>query len=291
MRQRRHPHTSSSREATVHATSGGVGEQDALAEKSSESDRQDSSTTRLLLEPNRVLSRYRTKRFRLHLDNRDGRASQHVRLHGCDPERRIRFAFRPRTLDVPPGHVGSATVVARVSGPSSSTTETHMITVVADDGSTTIEATAAFVRSTGRSLRVWRGLFTLLGAMSVAVGAFRPWLDDDGPGLLLTVPRVGASLEAMIAAVRAGGLPDIAALVIDLQPLERLMIFMMASSIALGLLETGGQRTRYMALFVTVTISATAMFYLFIGAHLADGVLLVLLGGFAGLIGGICVRR
>ena len=54
-------------------------------------------------------------RLRVHLDNRGSASPLSVRLHGTDPEHVVRFGFRPGTLDIPPGQVGSAEV--RVSAP------------------------------------------------------------------------------------------------------------------------------------------------------------------------------
>ena len=283
-------------EGTVGTTPADAGKRCTVTEKSSETDRRDSvetpTTGRLSLEPARVVARHsRAGRFRLHLDNRNGSVSQRVRLRGCDPERKVRFAFRPRTLDVPPGHVGSARVRVRASRPSSDVTGTHTVTVTADDGSETTEATATFVQSTGQSRRVQRTLLTLLGAAAVAVGAVRPWLDNGGPGLLLTAPRIIASLEVVIATAGAGAVSDVVGLVVDLQPLLRFATLMAGLSMAFGLTDAGGVRTREAALRVAVLGGATAVFSLLFGFHLADGMLLVLLGSFVGFISGTCMQR
>jgi hypothetical protein len=250
------------------------------------------STARVLLEPEQVVTRNaRTGRLRVQVDNRQGVAPLRVRLSGTDPENAVRFTFRPGVLDVPPGQVRGSAVRMSAPRPGSGETVAREVTVTADDGTGTVEATGSFVQSTSVLRPILRVVLTLLGALLVAVGAFLPWLVGDGPEVLPTVPNIAGSIGA-IGDAEVADVADAGDLVRQLQPLQRVAVLMMAALMAFGLVGPSGRLTRVSALVVTATMVVVAGFFTIFGLGGPDtGTFLVVLGGVVGFVGGLCVKR
>ncbi len=250
------------------------------------------STARLTLEPQRVVTRNAgTGRLRVHLDNRDGVFPLAARLYGTDPEQVVRFAFRPSALEVAPGQVGVADVRMSAPRPDGGETLTRPFTVVADDGRSAVDAAGSFVQSAGDRRPMWRVVLTVLGALLVAVGCFRDWLVNDPDALLPGLSTISAS----VGRATAGGLPGTAAeaatLLRTLEPIERTLTLLLAGLMVFGLVGPTGRLTRVTGVVVAVTMVVVALFWRSTLFSLADGAILVAVGGLVGFVGGLCVRR
>jgi hypothetical protein len=250
------------------------------------------TTARIVLEPQRILARHAgAARLQVQLDNRGGAFPLSANLHGTDPEQAVRFTFRPAALAVPPGQVGFAEARVSARRPSGGKTLTRTFTVVADDGRGSVEATGSLVQSAGDRRPVWRVVLTVLGALLVAVGCFRDWLLNDPDVVLGGLSTIPASIGEAVAAGLPGSAGEAADLLRTLQPVGRALYLLLAAVMVFGLTGPRGGLTRTTGMVVALSMVAVALFWRFTGLSLADGVLLVAVGGAVGLAGGMCVRR
>ena len=250
------------------------------------------STARLSLEPQRVVARGSgTGRLRVHLDNRAGAFPLSAHLHGTDPEQAVRFVFHPAALEVAPGQVGVADVRVSAPRPESGETATRPFTIIADDGRGVVEAAGSLVQSAGDRRPVWRVVLTVLGTLLVAVGCFRDWLSGDPNSLLPNATTIPASIGDAAGAGAPGSAREAADLLRTLQPVERTLTLLLAAVMAFGLTGPRGRLTRTTGMVVALTMVAAALFWRFTGLSLADGAILVAVGGAVGFLGGLCVRR
>ena len=250
------------------------------------------TTARLILEPQKVVSRSAGPgRLRVQLDNRAGAAALSVRLHGTDPERVVRFGFRPDTLHVPPGGVGWADVRISASRPDGGETLTRPFAVVAEDGRGSVEAEGVYVQSAGDRRPLWRAVLTVLGALLIAVGCFRDWLVGDPDSLLPGVSTITNAVRSAVGIAAPADTQEAALLLRTLQPAERTVTLLLAAVMLFGLTGAKGRLTRVTGLVVTVTIVVAVLFWRSTGLSPADGALLVALGGVVGFVGGLFVRR
>ena len=250
------------------------------------------ATARLALEPQTVVMRNAgTGRLRVHLDNRGSAFPLSVRLHGTDPEHAVRFGFRPGTLDVAPGEVGTAEVRVSAPRPDGAETLTRPFTIVADDGRSTVEAAGSIVASAGDRRPLWRVVLTVLGALLIAVGCFRDWLVGDPDALLPGLSTIPASIATAADGPPVNDARDVAGLLRILQPVERTITLLLAAVMVFGLTGVKGRLTRTTGLLVAVTMVALVLFWRSTGLAPADGALMVVLGGTVGFVGGLFVRR
>ena len=250
------------------------------------------ATARLALEPQKVVMRNAgTGRLRVHLDNRGSAFPLSVRLHGTDPEHAVRFGFRPGTLDVAPGEVGTAEVRVSAPRPDGGETLTRPFTIVADDGRSTVEAAGSIVASAGDRRPLWRVVLTVLGALLIAVGCFRDWLVGDPDALLPGLSTIPASIATAADGPPVNDARDVAGLLRILQPVERTITLLLAAVMVFGLTGVKGRLTRTTGLLVAVTMVALVLFWRSTGLAPADGALMVVLGGTVGFVGGLFVRR
>ena len=220
------------------------------------------ATARLALEPQKVVTRNTgTGRLRVHLDNRGSAFPLSVRLHGTDPEHAVRFGFRPGTLDVAPGEVGTAEVRVSAPRPDGGETLTRPFTIVADDGRSTVEAAGSIVASAGDRRPLWRVVLTVLGALLVAVGCFRDWLVGDPDALLPGLSTIPASIAAAVDGPPVNDAQDVAGLLRILQPVERTITLLLAAVMVFGLTGVKGRLTRTTGLLVAVTMVALVLFW------------------------------
>jgi hypothetical protein len=250
------------------------------------------TTARLTLEPQKVVTRSAGPgRLRVQLDNRAGGSPLSVRLHGTDPERVVRFGFRPDTLHVPPGGVGWADVRISAPRPDGGETLTRPFAVVAEDGRGSVEAEGVYVQSAGDRRPLWRVVLTVLGALLIAVGCFRDWLVRDPDSLLPGVSTITNAVRGAIRIAAPADMQEAALLLRTLQPAERTVTLLMSALMVFGLTGAKGRLTRVTGLLVAVIMVALVLFWRSTGLSPADGALLVALGGVVGFVGGLFVRR
>ncbi|WP_111765070.1 zinc ribbon domain-containing protein [Nakamurella deserti] len=108
-------------------------------------------------------------------DNRGGGRSRSVTFGAFDPERTMRFEFRPPSVAVPAG--AAATVALRVSAPRGAGGEqaARPFTVVATDGAAETEAPGSFIQEFSDRRPLWRSVLTVGGGALAVAGAFLPW--------------------------------------------------------------------------------------------------------------------
>lgn len=250
------------------------------------------TTARLTLEPQKVVAGTSDRgRLRVQLDNRASPSPLSVRLHGTDPERVVRFGFRPDTLHVPPGGLGWADVRISASRPDGGETLTRPFTVVAEDGRGSVEAAGSLVQSAGDRRLLWRVVLTALGAVLIAVGCFRDWLAGDPDSLLPGATTIADGVRTAIRIAAPADAQEAAFLLRSLQPAERTVTLLLAAVMVFGLTGVKGRLTRFTGLLVAVTMVALVLFWRSTGLSPADGALLVVLGGLIGFAGGLFVRR
>ena len=248
------------------------------------------STARLLLEPQRVVSDAGSARLRVRLENRSGAGPVAVRLRAADPERAIRWDFRPPVLEVAPGGVGWAELRLRAPRPGGGRTVTRPFTVAADAVDGSVEAAGELVQSAADRRPLLRVLLTVLGALLLAVGAFQPWTDGDGAARFAGVDTVPASVREAVGA-EVTGVEGAAAVVQTLQPVERTLLLLVAALMVFGLTGPKGRLTRLCGLVAVLSTIAAATLWQLGGLGLAPGLVLVVLGGVVGFVGGLIVRR
>lgn len=122
------------------------------------------------------LANRRRGRLRAVVDNRGGAQPVRVSLQGDDPENIVRFGFAPGVLDVAPGRLATAVVTVSAPRPSGGLEVTRPISVTATDGRSEVQAEGSVIQSVADRRPLARVLFTLLGALAMIVGSFRPWL-------------------------------------------------------------------------------------------------------------------
>jgi hypothetical protein len=271
------------------------------------------TTAAVRLDPEEVRLRDREDAYLSRLvDNRRGDRPLRLRLSGHDPGAVLQFAFRPPVLDVGPGRTGRADirVIAPLAPHGEETVRTLRVRAsdengdleatgalrqytspAADDGRGSVEASGTPVQSGGDRRTVWRVALTVLGAVLVAVGCFRDWLVDDPDVLLPGVTTLPASIGRAVAAGPPSGVREAADLLTTLQPVERTLTLLLAAVMAFGLTGPRGGLTRTSGMVVALTMVAGALFWRLAGLSLADGVLLVAVGGAVGVVGSLFVRR
>jgi hypothetical protein len=253
------------------------------------------STAQIRLDPQQLVTRDAgSGRMRVWLDNRAGSRPLRARLSGVDPQRVIRFRFDPPVVDVAPGQVGGAVVTVAAPRAASGEQAVRPLTIVADDGSSSIQAEGSFAQSSRDIRPIIRLVLTVLGALLVAVGAVLPWLVGDGRNLQPTVGNIINSVNSITAQVSTGPPANASAvgmLLRTAEPMERLATLLMAALMAFGLTGRAGRLTRLTALLVVLTMVAASAFYLVIRFGRIDiGAVLVVLGGIVAYAGGRLVR-
>ena len=123
------------------------------------------------------------------------------------------------------------------------------------------------------------------------LGCFRDWLSGDPNSLLPNASTIPASIGDAAGAGAPGSAREAADLLRTLQPVERTLTLLLAAVMAFGLTGPRGRLTRTTGMVVALTMVAAALFWRFTGLSLADGAILVAVGGAVGFLGGLCVRR
>ncbi|AII10336.1 hypothetical protein [Rhodococcus opacus] len=224
--------------------------------------------------------------LRVVVDNKSRALPLRVRLAGRDPERAVRFSFDPPRLDIAPGQVGWAKVAINAPHPRMGQQIVRNLEVAADDGNAMVEAKAELTQTTADFLPLIRIVYTLLGGLLAAVGAFWPWARDDWPVPLYTVtdfPGVGALRN--IALEDPGTHTS--------QPIARAIVLVLIAIMMLGVLRAKGTVTVVAALLMAVVtigfmVYASVEFFAAVGG---SGAMLVIAGAVLGCVGGLCVRR
>jgi hypothetical protein len=250
------------------------------------------ATARLTLDPQKVVTRNAgTGRLQVLLDNRGSVFPLAVRLHGTDPERVVRFGFRPDVLEVPPGGVGRAEVRISAPRPDGGEVFTRPFAIVADAGHGTVEASGTFEQSAADRRPLWRVVLTVLGALLIVAGCFRDWLVADPDSLLPGVSTVVNSVQSAAEIAAPADVQEAGLLLRVLQPVERTLALLFAALMLFGLTGRTGRLTRVSGLVVVLTTVVATLFWSSTGFRPDDGVLLVGLGGVIGFVGGLLARR
>jgi len=203
-------------------------------------------------------------------------------LVGEDPERAVSFTLQPASLHVQPGARAAARV--RVSAPRPFTgTERHRsITVKAEGGDAGLSAAGTFIqepRITPLRLLMLRIFLTVGGAALMIVGALREWIAGQN-GMTFTYDEyVLAAFDTEVTPVG----DEIPQQLVSLG----LVAVVLAAFVLLGLLGRTGKLTRFAGGFALILMAAVVGTLQFGGAAARGGLMLVLLGAFIALIGGL----
>ncbi|MGW5151855.1 hypothetical protein [Rhodococcus koreensis] len=249
---------------------------------------------KIRLEPEQVtLHNSARGQLRVVVDNKSRALPLRVRLSGRDPERAVRFSFDPPRLDIAPGQVGWAKVAINAPRPRMGQQAVRNLQVAADDGNAMVEAKAELTQTTADFLPLIRIVYTLLGGLLAAVGAFWPWARDDWPVALFSVtgfPGVG-DIRTFVGEIR--NIEDADPGTHTSQPIARAIVLVLIAIMMLGVLRAKGTVTVVAALLMAV-VTIGFMVYASVGFSAAvggSGAALVIAGAVLGCVGGLCVRR
>jgi hypothetical protein len=228
-------------------------------------------------------------------DNRRGSRPHRLTISAADDENAVRFVVEPSELVVPAGQVATARIGMHAPRPDGGREVNRPLTVSAWDGVTMAQAKGAFVQSASDRRPLARVLLTVLGALMMIIGAFRPWTSDPlGRGDQWNVSNIASvmNLDAspVEEALNGAGLLGTANMLVNAGS----VVIMFAVVALFGLTGRSGRLTRAAALLCLVLVVA----FLFalnlgpLGAVAVSGhVAWVVLGCVAAFTGGLLAKR
>ena len=272
------------RELTITATDGST-TVDARGSLVQTASRAAIELLRLRLDPSvlRLSNRSRGP-VRAVVDNRSGAQPVRVSLRGDDPENIVRFAFAPPTLEVPAGQMGAANVTVSAPRPPGGREVSRPFVIMATDGRFETQAEGTLVQSSAARRPLARVLFTLLGGLTMIIGAFRPWIArTEITGMDITAERVAGVFNTQLNMLG-----------FDRVISAGLVVIVLAVLAMFGLTGRSGRLTRLMALLgvlFVVALFVTFAFFPSLSSVPASGVFVVILGCVAAYIGGLLRPR
>ncbi|MDR6906463.1 hypothetical protein J2X63_002149 [Agromyces sp. 3263] len=218
--------------------------------------------------------------FGVDIDNRRGAEAVQVAFAARSDDGQARATFAPPQLVVPPGTTGHTWMTVTAPHPPRNGTVVRRLEVTASDGTQQLAGNAELTQtapSRRGPVSVW---LVILGAVLVVIGTLSPWFAQFDPLL--------PAVELVRMLVQSSSLDP--GLIVE--PALRLLLFILAITMAFGLNGKSGGLTRKSAILI-VLLSAGFLVFLAIAAfvpELAFGILLVWLGAVLGYVGGVLAR-
>jgi hypothetical protein len=229
------------------------------------------------------LSSRRHGRLRAMVDNRNGAQPLRVAMRGDDPENIVHFAFAPATLDIPAGQVTATTVTVSAARAPSGQQVSRPFTIVATDGRSEAQAQGSLIQSGADRRPLARVLLTILGALAMIIGVFRPWRAvSRQTGVDL---NASSFMQVFNVNLNLAGFEQLISVGLAILALAALMIF--------GLTGRSGRLSRLAALLAALLVIGTFIAFALAGRDIgpAQGAILVFAGCVIGYIGGLLARR
>lgn len=219
------------------------------------------------------------------VDNRSGAQPVRIRMSGDDPENVVGFEFEPKTLTIPAGKVANSRVKVKIKRAAGDEEVTRPFTIMASDGRKDAQVDGELIQAAVAYRPFARVLLTVLGALAVILGAFRPWL---GGGV-----KRGIDLDASTAAgLIKQSLPPDLPYYVDYVSIG-LVYIVLAGLMIFGLTGQTGRLTRLVAMFAALLLVA-----LFVAAAIAKinispgtGAYITFIGCVVGYVGGLLRPR
>lgn len=184
----------------------------------------------------------------------------------------------------------------RAARPDGGSEVNRPVTVSAWDGQTMVQARGAFVQSTSDRRPLARVLLTLVGALMMVVGVFRPWTSSPPrQGNQWDVSAVASAVNADPAALEGSlGQAGVVLGTVNMLVNAGSVVILMALLALLGLTGSTGRLTRASALLCLLFVAAF-LFALtlgpFGGVVVSGQVAWLVLGCIVAFVGGLLAKR
>jgi hypothetical protein len=247
----------------------------------------------LRLDPSvRRLGRRCHGRLNAVIDNSRGASPVSLHLSGSDPERKIRFAFDPPTIHVPPGRQASAQVALTVPRTAAGEEVIRPLTITASDGWEEIRADGTLIQMATSQRALVRVIVTLIGGLAIILGALLPFVVNSHESAVgLTAAQIASRADARYPGL---GVPDhLPAGGFENAVSIGLILIILGGLVILGLTGPTGRMTRSSAVLGLAIAVATmvGLATLTRSSGPDSGAVLVIGGCLVGYAGGLLARR